>query len=142
MASGFRSRDRSRAKELFRRLPKEITKGVETALEQNATELAAAIKRRVPVQRVGGGELRDSVTWKKGAAKDVKGKRAAGRDADLTVRVTEGSGTTGFYAGMVEFGTVNAPAQPHFFPTVKQLRRKMRSRLSRAVGKAIREAAK
>lgn len=139
MASGFRPRDRTRVKALFRAIPKEIRKGVEDALEANAVELAATIKRRVPVDE---GDLAESVTWKKGAAKDTKGKRPAGRDADLTVRVTEGTGTKGFYAGMVEFGTVKKAARAHFFPTYRSMKRKLKSRLSRAVGKAIREAAK
>lgn len=139
MASGFRSGDRARAKARFRLLPAIIKKHVEDALEDNAVELAAAIKRRVPVDQ---GDLAESVTWKKGAARDQRTRKGRGDDPDLTVRVIEGYGRKGFYAGMVEFGTVDTPAQPHFFPTYRQMKRKLKSRLSRAVGKAIREAAK
>lgn len=137
--SGFRSGDRQRAREKFRALPKAVRKNVEDALEQNAEELTQAIKRRVPVQKNGnGGELRDTVKWSKGAAKSKTRNR--GDDPDLTVRVTEGDGRMGFYAGMVEFGTVKSAPKPHFFPTWRAMRRRLRGRLSRAVNKAIKEA--
>lgn len=45
-----------------------------------------------------------------------------------------------FYARFVEFGTPDAPKQPFFFPAYRMLRSKLRGRLSRAVGKAIKKA--
>lgn len=136
--SGFRPGDRERARAKFRRLPASVRKNVEAALEQNAEELTQAIKRRAPVQKINGGELRDTVRWAKGAAKSKT--RDQGADPDLTVRVTEGDAKKGFYAGMVEFGTVNSAPQPHFFPTWRAMKRRLKGRLSRAVNKAIKEA--
>lgn len=132
--SGFRAGDRDRARAKFRSLPKAVRKNVEAALKQNAEELAAAIKRRVPVEY---GDLQQSVTWKKGAAKSSS--RDQGADPDLTVRVVEGD-KDAFYAPFVEYGTADAAAQPHFFPTYRSMRRRLKSRLSRAVSKAIKEA--
>lgn len=132
--SGFRSGDREKTRAKFRALPKAVRKNVEDALEQNAEELSQAIKRRVPVEY---GDLQKSVTWKRGAAKSKT--RGQGDDPDLTVRVVEGD-RDAFYAPFVEYGTAAAPAQPHFFPTYRSLRRRLKSRLSRAVLKAIREA--
>lgn len=104
------------------------------ALETNAEELAEAIRRRVPVEH---GDLRDSVGWARGR----RGKRATGGDEarDLSVTVFEGDDAA-FYATFVEHGTADRTAQPHFFPTYRSLKRRLKSRLSRAVGKAIREA--
>lgn len=139
MASGFRSGDRARAKARFRALAPAIKRGVEDALESNAAELAEAIRRRVPIDQ---GDLAESVTWKKGAARDQRSRKGRGDDPDLTVRVIEGFANKGFYAAMVEFGTVNTAAQPHFFPTWRQNKRRIKARLSRAVSKAIKGASK
>ncbi len=135
--SGFRRGDRQRANALFRTLPAAIRQEVGDALDENAEELAEAIRRRVPAD---GGDLTASVRWERGKAAQSRGgvqTRAAGADADLTVRVIEGDDDT-FYAGYVEHGTVNHPAQPHFFPTYRQLRRQLQARLRRAVTKAVR----
>jgi hypothetical protein len=132
--SGFRAGDRERVRSLFRSLPKKARDHVGEALEQNAEELAAAIKRRVPRDT---GDLADSVRWEKGAAGSKSKERGA--DPDLTVRVIEGD-RKNFQAPWIEHGTQAAPAQPHFFPTYRGMRRRLRSRLSRAVSKAIKEA--
>jgi HK97 gp10 family phage protein len=134
--TGFRAGDRRRANALFRSLPVAIRREVTQALEENAEELAEAIRRRVPTDK---GDLADSVRWAKGKAAATSGgrqTRAAGADGDISVRVIEGDDDA-FYAGHVEHGTVNHPAQPHFFPTYRQLRRKLKSRLNRAMRKAI-----
>lgn len=133
--TGFRTGDRRRANALFRRLPLAIRKEISDALEENAEELAEAIRRRVPAD---GGDLAASIRWAKGSgAQNLNGQRIqAGANADLSVRVIEGDQAT-FYARHVEFGTVNHPAQPHFFPTYRQLRRRLRARLNRAMRKAI-----
>lgn len=132
--SGFRSGDRERARAKFRALPKAVRKNVEIALEQNAEELAAAIKRRVPRDT---GDLADTVRWEKGSAGSKSKERGA--DPDLTVRVIEGD-RKNFQAPWIEHGTQAMQAQPHFFPTYRSMRRRLKSRLSRAVGKAIKEA--
>lgn len=134
--TGFRRGDRARANAIFRALPLRIRQEVTDALEENAKELTAAIQRRVPTDT---GDLAASVRWEWGKAAQQRGgaqTRAAGADADIAVRVIEGDRST-FYATHVEFGTVNAPARPHFFPTWRQLRRRLRARLNRAVRKAV-----
>lgn len=133
--TGFRRGDRQRANAKFRALPAAIRQHVSDALEENAEELAEAIRRRVPAD---GGDLTTSVTWKKG--KGATATATAGADPDLTVRVIEGDEDT-FYAGFVEHGTVNHPAQPHFFPTYRQMKRKLKSRLTRAVRRVIQDMA-
>jgi HK97 gp10 family phage protein len=133
--SKFRAGDRERAKDMFRKLPRSVRKATSVALDGAATELSDAIRRRVPEDQ---GGLKDSVRWDRGASKDAK--KAAGADPDLTVRVIEGD-RKAFYASMVEFGTTRTPAQPHFYPTYRSLRKRLSGRIKRAQRKAIKEAA-
>lgn len=138
--SRFRAGDRERAKALFRALPLAARKGTSRALLEAATELAAAIKRAVPVDH---GDLRDSVRVKRGKRQDQSRGRNqdAGTDPDLTVRVTEGDRKT-FYAPFVEFGTKDRPAHPHFWPTYRANKRRLSRRIKAAQRKALREANK
>lgn len=126
---------------MFRALPKSVRKGTSRALLEAGAEMAGIIKRAVPVDD---GALRDSVQVKRGkSAKRQRGQvvEAAGADADLTVRVTEGD-RKAFYAAWVEFGTRNRPAQPHFFPSWRANRKRLIRRIRAVQRKAIREAAK
>lgn len=132
----FRLGDRARAARVFRALPQRFHKEIADALEENAKELVAAIERRVPAD---GGDLAASVRWAKGKGADRNGQ-GAGRDADISVRVIEGDRNT-FYAGHIEHGTVHSQAQPHFFPTYRQLKRRLAARLRRAVTKAVNHVA-
>ena len=137
--SGFRRGDRARANARFRALPAAIRSKVEDALVKNAEELTKAIQRRVPQDT---GDLAGTVRWLRGKGAGGRGTRvgAAGRDSDISVRVVEGDRNS-FYAWFVEHGTVNFPAQPHFFPTYRQLQRKLKSRLTRAVRDVIKAMA-
>lgn len=136
--TGFRPGDRARAKSKFLKLSPTIRRHVTEALRENAEELTEAIRRRVPVDD---GDLRDSVQWAKGLPKGKLSDgsvREAGAQADLSVRVVAGDKRS-FYAPFVEFGSRDTPAQPFFFPTYRALKRKLKARLSRAVGKAVKE---
>lgn len=135
----IRQGDRARANRVFRALPIQIQREVSLAIEQNAQELAEAIRRRTPVR---GGDLTASVRVERGQAARSNSRNAstAGNNADIAAQVIQGGGDT-FYARFVEHGTVNHRAQPHFYPTYRQLLRKMRARLARAVNKAVRHVA-
>ncbi len=106
------------------------------ALDKSADELVDGIKAIVPVGHgleQHPGELRDSV------------HKEDGRNA-LSVYVTEDAKAADgeFYGPHVEFGHKTAdgahvPAYPHFFPEVRVSKRKMKSRISRAMTQAIRQ---
>lgn len=138
--SKFRAGDRDRAKARFRQLPRSVKRATGVALDSAAQELAEAIRRRVPEDE---GDLRDSVRWARGKGAERRNGRKvapAGGDEDITVRVIEGN-KKAFYAHMVEFGTKASPAQPHFYPTWRSLKKRLVGRVKRAQAKAIREAA-
>lgn len=111
----------ARLKERFARIPQRMRTEVRLALEKGAGELVDMQKRLVPVQH---GDLRDSIRWEDGRH-------------ELSVEVKAGN-QKAFYARMVEFGTVKTPAHPYFFPAYRALRKRIRSRISRAIGKAVR----
>jgi HK97 gp10 family phage protein len=135
-------------------------KRLREALEQNASELTAMQKRFVPTRT---GALAASIRYTFGYYKadnpNVRGfGGGGGGDPDLSVTIHAGSATA-WYAGIVEFGTQNArlvknyfghrgvqvnvgsmPAQPFFFPPYRALKKRMKSRATRAARKGIKEA--
>jgi HK97 gp10 family phage protein len=102
------------------RLPPKIKAEVKPAIDKGADALVAMQKRLAPVDE---GNLRDSI------------RKEDGRH-ELAVVVKAGAGIP--YETFVEFGTVNMPAQPFFWPAYRASRRSIRSRISRAVKKAVR----
>lgn len=129
---------RSRAKGLdglnrfYRELPGNVKQALREALHQGADELVAMQKSLVPVDE---GALRDSIRKVvDNSGRDVKG------DEGLRVYVIAGGSREGEHATWVEFGTKNTPAQPFFWPSYRFLRRRIRGRVGRAGGKAIRES--
>ena len=121
-------------------IPRKIRAEMETSLAASAEELVAMQKRLAPVD---GGQLRDSIRWVRGTVSGVRGMRGAltaenvSRD-NMTATVL----TTDFKAAFVEFGTVKRTATPFFFPAYRALKRRIKSRISRAVNKAIKAGAR
>jgi HK97 gp10 family phage protein len=109
-----------RLKKRFARLPAKMKAEVKVAIETGADELVAMQKRLVPVDQ---GDLQDSI------------RKEPGRH-EMSVSVKAGSNRA-FYARFQEFGTVDHPPQPFFFPPYRALRRRIRSRIGRAVSKAV-----
>lgn len=136
----------SKLQQRFRAVPKAVRKAAEKALEKNATEIVAMMKRLVPVKS---GALRDSIGWTWGDA--PKGSMAIGTvsaEEGSDMRITIYAGTRdkrlgnkdAFYAVFQEFGTKKMAANPFFWPAIRANRQRARSRISREVRKAAREA--
>lgn len=135
----------------LRAMPEETKRQVSAAIEKSAAELAGQAKRFVPVEE---GDLRDSIEWHWTGQGDDSGQgdasvsRQATKGAErLAATVTAGGTAAGGHAGWVEFGTAASeghaatPAQPFFFPAYRLLRKRIRSRIARALGKAIKAGA-
>lgn len=125
-------------------LPERVRAAAQRALEQGATELVGMQKRLVPVDK---GVLRDSIRWEASAG-GSRGLRS-GRGSILALKGSRGLAVTvragdskAFYAKWVEFGTKAQPGQPFFFPAYRALRRRIGSRVMRAMKKAIRDGAR
>lgn len=136
----------SRLQQRFRAVPKAVQKAVEKALEKSADEMVTMMKRLVPVDS---GALRNSIGWTWGdapAGSMTVGTVAA--DEQGGPRITIYAGTRdkslgnqdAFYALFQEYGTKKMPANPFFWPSIRANRTRARSRVSREVRKAAKEA--
>lgn len=134
-------------------MPPAVRSAIKQALAQSADELTDQMRRFAPVDS---GKLRESITqtWGGGKVRYSSLSSANGGDPDLTVVISAGNSAVR-YAHLVEFGTAphlngglfagsrhpgTAP-QPFFFPVFRANRRRIKSRISRATTKAVREVA-
>lgn len=127
------------------------------ALQQSAEEIVALQKRLAPKRT---GALANSIGYSFGGHvpdnANVRGVGGGqGGDPDLTAVIHAGD-KDAYYAAFVEFGTApheaggmfegaqnpGTPAQPFFYPAYRALRKRAKSRVSRAAAKAIKEGAK
>ncbi|GCA51788.1 hypothetical protein KGO5_04245 [Sinorhizobium sp. KGO-5] len=137
----------------LRRIPQAAKDAAKAAVVQGANEIAAVQRSLAPVDD---GDLKDSiaVTPPGGTTPPYSqpgGSRTAGPEEAI---VTAGN-TRVRYAHLVEFGTAAhaaggmfegatipaIPAQPFFWPGYRAVRRRVRSRVTRVINKAIKDAA-
>ncbi|QKC99180.1 HK97-gp10 family putative phage morphogenesis protein [Mesorhizobium sp. NZP2298] len=134
-------------------LPKAAEVAISAAMAKGADEMVALMKSLVPVDS---GELRDSIAWTWGNA--PKGALAIGTvtstDGKLTITIYAGD-SEAFYARWVEFGTKAhiaggkfagaqipaIPAHPFFFVSFRALRKRTKSRITRAINKSAKQVA-
>jgi HK97 gp10 family phage protein len=110
-------------------LPKQVRAQLEIAMTEGAALIAAGAKFRVPVDM---GNLRDSIR----VSNVYTGRRGA-----LVIRISAGEPTPDGYntARLVEFGTVDTPAQPFMLPSQRANRKRAERRMRKAMVDAIRK---
>lgn len=122
---------------MYQTVPKAVRAAARGALEKGADELVDYIRSLAPVDD---GFLLTSIGWTWG--EPPKGAIALddiSPDQDPSMRIVVYAGSElAFYASWVEFGTSKAPAHPFFWPAYRALRSRIRSRITRAINKAIR----
>lgn len=120
-------------------IPKDVIAAVRAAMEEGAEEIVALMKRLAPRDR---GELVNSIGWTWGSA--PKGAVAISTVGDggagVGVITIYAGGGSAFHAVFQEFGTKNMTANPFFYPAYRALRSRVRSRITRAMKKAVRNA--
>lgn len=129
----------------WRDIPRKVREAAKEALEAGAQELVDDMKAVVPVDR---GLLRDSIGWTWGDAPEgalTLGTVSGNEYATLRITIYAGrSGNNlydkGYYARFVEFGTVNSAARPFFYPVYRARKRRVKSRVTRAITKAIKSS--
>lgn len=140
------------------RMPVEARKEIRKALETSAEEMADVAKRFAPRES---GALARSIDYTFGAYKAANANvRAVGgygglQDKDLTVTIHAGD-SVAWYAALVEYGTPphaqpnnprigyhhpGASPQPFFMPAYRLIKKRVRSRISRAINRAAKKAA-
>lgn len=116
-------------------IPRSVTKAARDALALGAAELVDEMRRLVPVDK---GDLRDSIGWTFGdAPAGALVLDTMGGGDTLKVTVYAG-GRDAFYAWFQEFGTKNMAPNPFFFPSYRKMKRRIKSRITRSINKAIR----
>ncbi len=128
---------RAALSEKLKALPEAVKTEIRAALATSAQEIVALAKRLVPV---GTGALRDSIGWTFGKAPEGSMVLAEANFGDLSVTVFAGNHKA-FYARWVEFGTVKMKAEPYFFVSYRTVRKRAKSRISRATTKAAKKVA-
>lgn len=103
-------------------IPVQIRNDLQAPLDASAAEFRDMARRLAPVDE---GDLRDSIEVHPGE-----------HELQRIVRV---GGPRAHHARWVEFGTVNMPARPYFWVSYRARQKRIRARLGRAAGKAIRE---
>lgn len=130
----------------FTALPDAMQKEIRLAQETGAEEMAGMARRLVPVDS---GALQRSIDWgygdppsgSIGSGTKRKGQAAVGV-ASAVDRISIWAGdTVAYYARWVEFGTAKQPAQPFFYPSFRALRKRMKSRNTRAMNKVAKRIA-
>lgn len=154
--------DRLRRK--LKAIPEEAKEGIRKAMEEAAQEVVNLARHLVPVDD---GDLRESIGWTwgdppRGSIVIAKSRPRKGAD-DMRLTIFAGNDKA-FYARWVEFGTAphslasgadrssrrrrgggpqhpGARAQPFFFPAYRAQRKKVKSKVSRAITAAAKKVA-
>lgn len=126
-----------RLRRRLRAIPVAVKDAVVPALIQSGNELAGRMKHLAPKDT---GALANSiaVTPPGGttpAYSQPGGSRTAGENQVLVTAGDDGVR----YPHLVEYGTVNAPAQPYFWPAYRLTKKRITNRVKRAIGKAVRD---
>ncbi|WPM82805.1 HK97 gp10 family phage protein [Brucella pseudintermedia] len=134
-------------------LPALAEAAIKLAMEQGAEEIVAMMKRLVPVDN---GDLRDSIGWTWGEAPSYSQRIGAVKSKTGNLKITIYAGNSKVrYAHLVEFGSAphinggmfagtqnpGAKAQPFFFVSFRALRRRTKSRITRAINKSAKQIA-
>jgi len=116
-------------------MPKVAKAEIRKVLEVSAAEMVSLAKALAPVDV---GNLRDSIRSEPGDHDLAVVVRAGG---ELTTReVRAGSGEDYDYSLAAEFGTIDTPEQPFFWPSYRAVKKRAKNRATRAVRKAARRA--
>lgn len=115
---------------------------IRPAMEEGANDIVEMAKRFAPVDT---GALRNSINWVWGT-EIPEGSRALGKiggkrsDPQLVITIYAGNKDV-FYSRWVEFGTKVAKAYPFFFPSYRAQKKRVKSRIRRAVSRAAKQEA-
>jgi HK97 gp10 family phage protein len=114
-------------------LPKKMRAELEQAMVESADRIVTGARLRVPVET---GAVRDSI--RHGGVKEGKrgGLYIAVTAGDRSTQTDE-SGKTYQVARLLEFGTVDMPAQPYLLPSYRANRKQSQQRIRKAMRNAI-----
>jgi HK97 gp10 family phage protein len=129
-----RNRDLDAILRAFDAIPKAARKPIKAALDKGGKEMVDRMKYLAPEKT---GRLKSTIAVE--PVSDVAIRVVAGGEA-TTVPVREGQSATFDYALGQEAGTIDMPANPFFRPAINTTKTRVRRRVDRAVGKAVKDA--
>lgn len=121
-------------------IPGRVRQAAREAMEEVAEGIVADMKRLAP--RGATQSLVNSIGWTWGeapAGSMTLGTVGRANYGTMQITIYAGGGKA-YYARFLEFGTSKMAAHPFFFPTWRTRRRGARSRITRAINKAIRSS--
>lgn len=124
----------------WRAIPENVRINVRYVMEESANDIVEEMWSRAPQGETG--RLGASIGWTWGDAPKgalTIGKVGSREYGAMRITIYAGGGKA-FYAKFQEFGTVNMPANPFFYPVWRARSRRARTRISRAISKGIRES--
>ena len=125
----------------FKAVPEQMRRNVAAEMEGIADDIVSQMYSAAPHDT---GDLAGSIGWTWGDAPAgalVIGKVGKNEYGAMRITIYETTGDKdAFYARFQEFGTVNMPANPFFYPVWRANRKRTKSRLTRAVKRAVKEA--
>lgn len=118
-------------------IPEAVKEAVQPALQKSGDELADRMRALAPRDT---GDLVNSIAVTTAGNMTPPYSQPGGSAVvpELTVRVTVGDEDTR-YPHLVEYGAEHAPAQPFFWPSLRLSRKRITSRIKRAISKAVRD---
>lgn len=132
------SKQTARLKRRLEAIPKRVREAVQPALIKSGDELVDRMRHLVPKDTRA--LERSIVATPPGQATPPYSQPGGSRvAAENQVLVTAGNADVR-YPHLVEYGSVNAAAQPYFWPAYRLSKKKIANRVKRAMRKAIREA--
>lgn len=134
---------------LITRFPQAVENRLKEEIEKIANDLVTKMKQRAPVyvgpeiQRSDGsairpGALRESINYTFGEAPKGSVTIASAKVGQIRVVIYAGN-KEAFYARWVEHGTRQWSGKPFFFISYRDMKRKVKGRLTRAIRKAIKD---
>lgn len=135
-------------RKLTKTIPQAVVDATVKAMEAGADEVVGMMRRLAPKDT---GALAQSINWTWGEA--PKGSMVLGKSSPtrggLVIAIYAGDASTMVgereqfqLARLQEFGTQHMQAHPYFFPSWRTLRKRVRSRVTRQMRKAVRDGAK
>ncbi|WP_410824341.1 HK97-gp10 family putative phage morphogenesis protein [Methylobacterium oryzisoli] len=132
-----RSRQLDRLTKKLEAIPERVREAVAPSLQKSGNELVGTMKTLAPEDT---GDLKRSLTVTPGGQATPPYSQPGGSQVVPVgaVAVTAGNAEVR-YPHLVEYGTVEAPAQAFFWPSFRLLRKRITNRTKRDLRKAVRE---
>jgi HK97 gp10 family phage protein len=121
-------------------IPKRVRDAVQPSLLKSGNELAGTMRQLAQTSR-DTGDLIESIEVTPGGQSTPPYSQPGGSMTvpENSVAVTVGNSKVR-YPHLVEYGTKHAAAQPFFWPAYRLLKKRIQSRIKRAISKSVREA--